>query len=168
MSKPLIQVVDEQDRPIRAAEKEEIWEKGLWHRVARIMLEDDKGRVLLQHRVASKKLYPNCWDNSAAGHVDIGEDYQTAALRELEEEVGIKDHKLELIGSHSENHVWHGLKINRFVRVYKTKIDEVPSKLAADEVDEVRWFTVDEAKKFIKDHPDEITDGLEIVLRRYY
>jgi len=34
------------------------------------------------------------WDSSAAGHLDTGEDYETAARRELEEELGITDTRL--------------------------------------------------------------------------
>jgi 16S rRNA (adenine1518-N6/adenine1519-N6)-dimethyltransferase len=30
------------------------------------------------------------WDSSAAGHVNAGESYETAAARELQEELGIK------------------------------------------------------------------------------
>ncbi|MFM2381971.1 MAG: hypothetical protein RLZZ76_738 [Candidatus Parcubacteria bacterium] len=33
---------------------------------------------------------PGRWDNSAAGHVDAGEDYSRAVLREAEEEIGVR------------------------------------------------------------------------------
>jgi len=39
----------------------------------------------------SKDENPGYWDTSSAGHVDSGEDYLTAANRELQEELGISE-----------------------------------------------------------------------------
>src|SRR5262249_18336791 len=37
-----------------------------------------------------KDLSPGLWDSSCSGHLDAGEDYDTAAGRELAEEIGIR------------------------------------------------------------------------------
>ena len=42
--------------------------------------------------------YPRCWDSSAAGHVNAGQEYDATAERELEEELGVQA-ALEQIGS---------------------------------------------------------------------
>lgn len=47
------------------------------------------GKVFLQQRSATKDTYPGYWACSATGHVDSGEDYDQAAVRELREELGI-------------------------------------------------------------------------------
>lgn len=52
--------------------------------------------VLLQKRSAHKDSYPGCYDISAAGHVLAGCGYLDSALRELEEELGIKAQPGEL------------------------------------------------------------------------
>jgi 16S rRNA (adenine1518-N6/adenine1519-N6)-dimethyltransferase len=39
------------------------------------------------------------WDSSAAGHLDAGEEYESAARRELSEELGINDAKLIHVGN---------------------------------------------------------------------
>lgn len=100
MSKP-IQIVDENDQPTFEATKQEAWDNGLWHRVARIMIENNAGEILLQHRSPTKDIFPDCWDNSAAGHVDAGEDYEQAAIRELEEELGFSEIKLIQVGKYA-------------------------------------------------------------------
>lgn len=46
--------------------------------------------LLLQKRSACKDSYPGCYDISAAGHVPAGCGYLDTALRELEEELGVK------------------------------------------------------------------------------
>jgi 16S rRNA (adenine1518-N6/adenine1519-N6)-dimethyltransferase len=167
MSAP-IQIVDEHDRPLRAGTKQEAWQKGLWHRVIEIMLEDGKGNVLLQHRSPGKDTYPNCWDDSVGGHVDAGEDYLEAAYRELREELGVEGVELKEAGAFSYTNTWHGLQFKRFVKVYKAAIAGTPKSHEPDKIDEVRWFTVAETKRLIKDHPDRVADTLEHVFARYY
>lgn len=163
-----IQIVDENDLPVGSATKQEAWDKGLIHRVVRIMIENKQGQVLLQHRHPSKDLFPNCWDNSAAGHVDAGEDYDVAAIRELEEELGVRGVPLVVIGNYYVDITWKGHKMKRFCRTYKAKLETLPHKLEAGKVDDVRWFTPEEIRKLIAEHPDQVTDGLQQVMERYY
>ena len=66
------------------------------HRIAHILVFDDRERMLLQMRSKTKFFCPNHWVTSAGGHVSSGEDYKQGALRELEEELGIKS-ELEFI-----------------------------------------------------------------------
>jgi isopentenyldiphosphate isomerase len=37
-----------------------------------------------------KDLSPGLWDSSCSGHLDAGEDYDAAAVRELGEEIGVR------------------------------------------------------------------------------
>lgn len=167
MAKPIM-IVDENDRPVGAATKQEAWQNGLWHRIVRIMLEDNKGRVLLQHRTPAKDIYPNCWDNSASGHVDAGEDYETAAYRELNEELGVHDVVLRKIGSFRDEHTWQGHIMKRFVTVYKATISGTPKSQEPTKIDATRWFTVAEIRQLIHNQPQNIADGLEHVFKRFY
>lgn len=164
----LIQIVDDNDQVIGESEMSSAWRKGLKHRIARIMAEDKDGRILLQKRSATMPNFPNCWDHSAAGHVDVGEDYDTAAKRELQEEIGISGKKLELIDTYYTEEIEKDFKLNRFNALYKVIISETPTEIDPHEVAEVRWFTLDEIKKLIKDNPENATKGLAYVIRRYY
>jgi isopentenyldiphosphate isomerase len=82
-------VVDEKDRVVGTATKEEVQEKGLICRVAFVMLANSSGELILHQRSASKKAYPLYWSGSAAGHLNSGESYEEAAVRELREELGV-------------------------------------------------------------------------------
>ena len=57
-------------------------------RLAVILLVDRQGRVLLQHRDEHAPRAANKW-GMVGGHVEPGEDFDTAALRELLEETGV-------------------------------------------------------------------------------
>ncbi len=161
-------IVDEHDRPIGSATKQEAWQQGLIHRAVRIMLHNSKGQVLLQHRHPSKDIFPDCWDNSVAGHVDAGEDYTTAAVRELKEELGLEGIALVEMGYYRTDETIGDRRFNRFTRCYRAQLEQTPDKLEEGKVDGVRWSSVDEVKDLIKNHPDKITDGLRQVFERYY
>ena len=83
-----VDVVDAHDNVVGKAKREEAHRKGLLHRVVFVFLFDPDGKLYVQKRVASKDMYPNCWEGSLSGHVLSGETYKEAAERELHEELG--------------------------------------------------------------------------------
>lgn len=64
-----------------------------------IVRKNEKGSydLLLQKRSENKDAFPGCYDISSAGHLPAGQDYLSSALRELEEELGIKAKPEQLI-----------------------------------------------------------------------
>lgn len=83
-------VVNERDEVVGRATRREVHATGLWHRAVHVLVFDRAGRVFLQKRSMSKDLSPGLWDSSCSGHLDAGEDYDAAAVRELNEEIGVK------------------------------------------------------------------------------
>lgn len=169
MSDEIIQVVDKNDKPVGSSSKTEAWEKGLIRRLVRIMIEDKSGRILLQKRHPNKYPYPGRWDNSVAGHVDENETYLDAANRELAEELGLHNLKLEEVGKYYSEGRYEWRNLKGFVKVYKTTIDvsRQSLKLHPNEVTDTKWFTVDEIKALAKDS-EKISGGLKQVIERYY
>lgn len=163
----LVVIVDENDQPIGTDTIENARKQGSIHRIARVMVENPKGQILLQKRSA-KLTWPHCWDNSAAGHVDEGEDHLQAAKRELFEEIGVSADNLEEIGKYFTDVTNQYGTLKRFNSVYKLVIDYTPTKLQPSEVAKVKWFDVDEAKQLIQEQPEKVTDGLVDVINRYY
>jgi len=164
-----IQIVDEHDKPISSATKQEAWAQGLVHRAVRVMIEDGKGNVLVQKRADGKELFPGCWDTSAAGHVDAGETYEQAMERELAEELGLTNQPLKKQGDYYIDETWKGRRMKKFCRSYKlVQPDLPPLSLPPEEVSEVRWMSIQEVKQLIADHPDHVSDGLRQVFERFY
>ena len=62
----------------------------LIHAVARVLVWDRRGRLLLQLRSASKDIEPDKWDTSVGGHLLPGEEAEVAARREMREELGVE------------------------------------------------------------------------------
>ena len=82
-------VVNERDEPVSRALRQEVHARGLLHRAVHVLVFDQHGRVFLQKRSMLKDTSPGLWDSSCSGHLDAGEDYDSAAIRELGEELGI-------------------------------------------------------------------------------
>lgn len=168
MTYPPVVVVDDTDKEIGLAMLAEVWEKGLYHRIVRIMIEDGKGAILLQKRSDHMVLFPGCWDNSAAGHVDRGMTYHTAALQEVAEELGISAVGLAEIGYFLLEDTYEGRRMNQFNRVYRLQyVGEVVTQ-DQHEVAGFQWISIGDAKRLAADHPDQCTPGLRSVLERFY
>jgi isopentenyldiphosphate isomerase len=86
----IVDIVDANDTVVGSAPKDEVRQKGLLSRVSFVILLNSKSELYLQQRKSTKKTYPLYWSGSAAGHVQAGESYLEAAIRETEEELGIK------------------------------------------------------------------------------
>ncbi|MCP5145299.1 MAG: NUDIX domain-containing protein [Gammaproteobacteria bacterium] len=84
-----LDVVDENDVVMRALPRAEVHAGGWRHRAVHVIVEDDRGRIFLQRRSGRKECAPGLWDSSCAGHVEAGETYSAAVVRELVEELGI-------------------------------------------------------------------------------
>ena len=85
----LFDVVDENDVPIGTAKRAEVHAKNLIHRAVHVFVLNRHGDLYLQKRSRLKDMNPGVWDSSVSGHLDAGEDYLQAAVRELGEEIGI-------------------------------------------------------------------------------
>lgn len=85
----IFDVCDEQDNVIGQAPRADVHTQNLLHRAVHIWIFNSAGELLVHRRSMTKDQYPDCFTSSASGHVDAGEDYQTAAHRELAEELGL-------------------------------------------------------------------------------
>lgn len=87
--KDLCVLVDEEDRVLGEVERAICHGNPAFiHRTAHVVVTDDTGRILLQKRSRNKDMQPGKWDTAVGGHLDPGEDYLDAALREYREELG--------------------------------------------------------------------------------
>lgn len=90
MPEEMFDVVDQQDRVLYQAPRSEVHAKHWLHRASHIFVFNSRGELLVHRRSATKDECPLMYTSSASGHLAAGEDYETAAVRELEEELGLK------------------------------------------------------------------------------
>ncbi|MDN5274372.1 MAG: dimethyladenosine transferase [Candidatus Saccharibacteria bacterium] len=163
-----IQIVDENDQPIGAATRQEAWARGSFYRLVQIVLQDENGNFLLQKRSLEKPLYPGRWTNAASGHVDEGETYETSALRELKEEIGVET-PLTFIGKFLVQKKEDDKTINQFNGVFEGRVSQdTRFTLQPEEVSEVKWFTNENLQENIAANPDDFTPAMVRAFEEFY
>ncbi|MFF8033407.1 MULTISPECIES: NUDIX hydrolase [unclassified Streptomyces] len=85
----IIDIVDENDRVIGRSSRGEAYARGLRHRCAFVLVRDAERRIFVHRRTPAKPVFPSLYDMFVGGVVGAGEDYDGAALREAEEELGV-------------------------------------------------------------------------------
>ena len=134
--------------------KKEVHEQGLWHRSVHVWIVNSKKEVLIQKRSPLKDNHPNEWDISSAGHVSAGEDDITSAIRETEEEIGLKFNPEDfiLIGIVKQMSKREGYINNEINPVYVVKMDLDLDKIVKqeEEVSEVKFIAYKELKIIIE------------------
>lgn len=141
-------LVDRNDNVIRKAKWEEVYNKknkGLYTRVVHVWIFKEN-KLLIQRRKNNLKIYPGFYESSASGHVDFGESYSIAALRELEEETGIKTRLYRIIK----------IKLKECKNIcvlfmgFINKSEKKKIKINKGEVQDVDFYSIREIRKMIK------------------
>ena len=120
--------------------------EGEYSQGAHVWILNSEGKLLIQKRTPTKRLYPNLWSITSGG-TDSSESTLDTAYREVKEELGItlKPEEIELMMTYKRNH--------DFVDVYLVrkdiKIEEIV--MQPEEVDAVKWVTPDELTNLIKE-----------------
>ncbi|MDF3141932.1 MULTISPECIES: NUDIX domain-containing protein [unclassified Streptomyces] len=86
----ILDIVDEHDQVIGQSPRGEAYAKGLRHRAVFIEARDAQGRLFVHRRTPTKLVFPSRYDMFVGGVVGAGESYDVAALREAEEELGVR------------------------------------------------------------------------------
>jgi 16S rRNA (adenine1518-N6/adenine1519-N6)-dimethyltransferase len=118
----LLQVVDAADHPAGGLDRATVHAEKRLHRATHVLLTNPSGELFLQRRSFVKDRFPGRWDSSAAGHVDLGEDYAVCAHREVAEELGLAA-ELQLVGKLPAS----DMTDQEFVEVFCGRTDEKPS-----------------------------------------
>lgn len=94
----LVEVVDAEGEVLDIVTRAEIRARNLWHRCTYIAVTTSAGELVVHQRASWKDVYPSYWDLCFGGIAGVGEDWETAARRELAEEAGIVGVELTDLG----------------------------------------------------------------------
>ncbi|MEM7790886.1 MAG: NUDIX domain-containing protein [Verrucomicrobiota bacterium] len=146
-------VVDENDRVVGVQERSVVHKEGLLHRAIHVFVFNDAGHIYLQRRSMNKDTAPGKWVSSCSGHVDSGEDYDVAAIRELGEEIGLHDpESFERVFKETPCRATG----NEFVWVYRCS-SEGPFILNPVEVIEGKWVGMQDLDQWIEERPRDFS-----------
>jgi 8-oxo-dGTP pyrophosphatase MutT (NUDIX family)/phosphoserine phosphatase len=110
-------------------------------------IKNQEGKILVQKRSPTRRLFPNCWDLSFGGHVEIGESIYEAIKRELFEETGLElDAILDIILIYDWSLELESQKAGEnplrreFDFIISVKGDLENIKIEEGKVSEIRWI----------------------------
>lgn len=144
----LLDVVNDRDEVIDSIHRRDMMSlrdtPGRYLRVIEVFLQRPNGDIYLPRRSTEKKIFPGSLDHSAAGHIDKGESYENALVRETYEELGIKTvpNDFMLIKTFSPSS-----ELFYFRKFYLLRTDEEP--ILSPEHTEAVWLPADKLQGFI-------------------
>lgn len=149
-------LVDSSDRELGLMEKMEAHLRGELHRAFSVFIYNSKGEMLLQQRADEKYHSGGLWTNACCSHPFPGENVADAALRRLQEEMGVT---AEL--DHFFSFIYHAELDNNLIEheldhVFVGLSDATPD-LNKDEVKAYRWMKEEDILSEMKDYPHNFT-----------
>lgn len=160
----IFDVVNDRDEVTGQCTRKEVHKQKLMHRSVHALVFGADGRVFLQKRSMLKDSSPGKWDASCSGHVDGGENYDVAVVRELGEEIG-------LVVSEASG-LERLFKIDacvdtgwEFVWVYRLKSDG-PFTLHPAEIERGDWYEPAVLTQAMAERPKEFTRPFRLIWPR--
>ena len=132
-------VTEEGQRIGRAPRSECHGNPALLHQAVHVFVLNARGELFLQKRSRLKDVQPGKWDTSVGGHVDLGEEPEVAAAREVREELGVTDTALFPLYSY----LWRSPVESELIRSYWTR-HEGPFTLHPREIEDGRFWSFGE------------------------
>ena len=134
--------------------KDQLHKNGAYHRAVHVLVEVFGGLFILQKKAKGTE-NEGKWSSAVSGHVRYNESYERAAIREMEEELGIKADRKDLkklakIGPSKKT-------ANEFVTIFTYLLDPENEKLKLDpkEVDEVAISSLMDVIGDVETHTNE-------------
>lgn len=184
-------IVNEQDNIIGSAVPKKIYYQGLLHRFASIFILDNQSRLLLQKRAFNKNRHAGLFSESVSAQVAYGEKYIDAALRRINEELGLildehdassgsrltqvckmnidakdEDYNYGIAGSIVSNS-W---RKNAFVTIYECTLDDGRIEhlsINPYEISNVYFLSLDKVVEFFNSSPSLFVPGFGFTLKAY-
>ena len=123
-----------------------------------VITKENEPKVLLIQR--GNEPFKGCWA-FPGGFMNMDETTEQCAVRELEEETGLKVSNIQQIGAYS--------KVDRDPRgrtvtvAYLTLIDNAEKVKGLDDAAKAQWFSLSQLPKLAFDHEDIMADALRLI-----
>lgn len=134
------------DRQMIRGEK---MKEGDYHLVVHVCIFNKKGEMLIQQRQPFKSGWSNLWDITVGGSAVKGDDSQTAAARELFEELGIR-YDFTGIRPYITINFDVGFDDYYLIELIEKEIDPASLVLQPEEVQAAKWATEREILEMIE------------------
>lgn len=158
-------LVDEEDNMIGTMEKMAAHRSAMLHRAISVFIFNSKGNMLLQKRAGHKYHSGGKWSNACCSHPRAGERSVDAAVRRLQEEMGIQCGLVHAFSFTYCATLDNGLYEHEYDHVYIGSTDIVP--LPNDqEVEGFIYLSPEEVERDMFRNPGAFTPWFKICFER--
>lgn len=165
MKQQKLNIINKKNRVIGVETRKKIHIKGLLHQEVHVWFYTPKGEIIFQHRAKDKDTFPDLLDATVGGHVEIGDNFESTAIKEALEETGIAIKSTDLTLIELQRHksfddirqMTNNVVRALFIYKYEGKISELLIEEGKSEgfeawhIDDVINPTAEQSKKLIPD-----------------
>jgi isopentenyl-diphosphate Delta-isomerase len=164
MEEEVVVLVDARDNEVGTAPKLQAHREGSLHRAVSVFVFNERGQTLLQRRAEGKYHSSGLWSNACCSHPRPGERPHAAAIRRLEEEMGVQSPLRHVFSFIYRAELDRGLSEHELDHVFVGRHDSDPSP-DPEEVGEWRWVDPAELRSELRDHPERFSAWFPIAWR---
>ncbi len=140
----LLDIVNDDDIVTGQETRSTIHQLGLQHRGVHVFLFADDGKLLIQERSKDRRQYPSAWDCSVSEHVKAGESYYDAAIRGIQEEMGLPGIRIQPIIKFRMN---YGPNDNEISTIYRGLVDPAGVEFDPIEIESIDFLDLEELQQ---------------------
>jgi len=115
---------------------------GLLHQVVHLHVINEEDQIFLQKRSLAKQIQPGKWDTAVGGHVQSGENIESALKREAEEELGLNSFKALALA----RYLWESEVESELVYMFATRTSQLP-RINRAEISEGKFWRIREIRE---------------------
>ena len=154
-------LVNEHDDEIGFMPKLEAHQKGALHRAFSVFIFNSKGELLLQQRALGKYHSEGLWSNTCCSHPLPNEATASAAVRRLQEEMGLQSTLNFVFSFLYKAKLDNGLTEHELDHVFWAVSDHEPI-INTSEVSNFKYVDPDFLRTDMQQHPNRYTEWLKI------
>lgn len=157
-------LVDEQDNELGVMEKMQAHLKPTLHRAFSVFLVNDNNEILLQKRALEKYHCGGMWTNTCCSHPRPGEDVKAAAIRRLQEEMGITCDIHKVFEFIYEAKLPNGLYEHELDHVFFGHFSGEP-QINKAEVEAWKYISFDDLTVDVSKNPENYTPWFKVIFK---
>ena len=164
MPDELFDIVNQEDIVIGQEMRSLVHQRGLWHRGVHVLLFTRDEKLLVQQRSKDRGHAPLALDCSVSEHVKAGEDYYAAAIRGLQEEMGVVEIDIQPLVKFKMN---YGPNDNEISELYRGAVDPADVKFDPVEVERIDYYELAELQNLMGSEEVKFSYWFKQILRWY-
>jgi isopentenyldiphosphate isomerase/intracellular septation protein A len=115
---------------------------GFLHQVVHLHVVNSADQIFLQKRCSTKHIQPGKWDTAVGGHVQSGENIESALKREAEEELGLSG----FLAVPVARYLWESEVESELVYMFVTRTSQLP-RINRTEISEGKFWKIGKIKE---------------------